>query len=206
MNTILKIQSRNELLRSGPYAAIDTEYRQTNNKGRPYELFAAALVDSNGNVKAAHEIDFSTFRNPEKELVIWIMNQILQYKLTMGWYSKGVKLQRDDGSFTGKDSDLKVIDDACRYYNIPSIIAFDKRGIPYVRGYSYNICNQDPHYASKNKFDWYYHIDLYQVYKKPMVKTVIYHNKYRDLSLNSVSQALLNEGKLENLDGLQIQK
>jgi hypothetical protein len=32
-----------------------------------------------------------------------------------------------------------------------------------------------------------------------MVKAVIYHNKYRDLSLDSVSRALLNEGKLENL-------
>jgi DNA polymerase elongation subunit (family B) len=206
LNTILQIQSRNELLRSGSYAAIDTEYRQTNNKTRQYELFAAALVDSKGNVKAANEIDFATSRNPEKDLVIWIMNQILQYKLTLGWYSKGVKLAKDDGSFTGRDSDLKVIDDTCRYYNIPSIIAFDKRGIPYVRGYSYNPCNQDPHYSSKNRFDWYYHIDLYQVYKKPMVKNVIYHNKYRDLSLNSVSRALLNEGKLENLDGLQIQK
>jgi hypothetical protein len=99
LNTILQIQSRNELLRSGSYAAIDIEYRQTNNKTRQYELFAAALVDSNGNVKAAHEIDFATSRNPEKELVKWIMNQILEYKLTLGWYSKGVKLRKDDGSF-----------------------------------------------------------------------------------------------------------
>jgi hypothetical protein len=122
------------------------------------------------------------------------MNQILQYKLTLGWYvSKGIKLLKDDGSFTGRDSDLKVMDEACRYYNIPSIIAFDKRGVPYVRGYSYGLCNQNTYYASKNRFDWYYHIDLYQVYKKPMVKTAIYHNKYRDLSLNSVSRAVITE-------------
>ena len=124
MNTLLQTKLRNELLRSGPYAAIDTEYRQTNNKSKQYELFAAAIVDSNGNVKAAHELDFTTSKNPEKELVIWIMNQILQYKLTLGWYSKGVRLRKDDGSFTGRDSDLKVIDDACKYYNIPSIIVF----------------------------------------------------------------------------------
>jgi DNA polymerase I len=206
LNTILQTQLRNELLRSGPYAAIDTEYRQTDNKSKRYELFAAAIVDSDGNIKAVHELDFVTSKNPEKELVIWIMNQILQYRLTLGWYSKGVKLRKDDGSFTGRDSDLKVIDDACRYYNIPSVIAFDKRGIPYLRGYSYGLCNQNTYYASKNRFDWYYHIDLYQIYKKPMVKTAIYHNKYRDLSLNSVSRALLNEGKFEDLDGLQVQK
>jgi DNA polymerase elongation subunit (family B) len=202
----LQTKLRNELLRFGSYAAIDTEYRQTNNKSKQYELFAAAIVESNGNIKAAHELDFATSKNPEKELVIWIMNQILQYKLTLGWYSKGVKLRKDDGSFTGRDSDLKVIDDACKYYNIPSIIAFDKRRVPYVRGYSYDLCNQNSYYTSKNRFDWYHHIDLYQVYKKPMVKAVIYHNKYRDLSLNSVSRALLNESKFENLDGFQIQK
>jgi DNA polymerase, archaea type len=206
LNTLLQTKLRNELLRSGPYAAIDTEYRQIDNRSKRYELFAAAIVDSDGNVKAAHELDFANSKNPEKELVIWTVSQILQYKLTLGWYSKGVKLRKEDGSFTGRDSDLKVIDDACRYYNIPSIIAIDKRGVPYVRGYSYDLCNQNTYYASKNRFDWYYHIDLFQVYKKPMVKTAIYHNKYRDLSLNSVSRALLNEGKFESLDGHQIQR
>src|SRR5204863_4874863 len=75
----------------------------------------------------------------------------------------------------------------------------------YVRGYDYSICNIDPYYANLNKFDWYYHIDLYQVYKKPVVKTIIYQNKYKDLNLGSVSKAILNEDKFENLDGLQIQ-
>ncbi len=56
-----------------------------------------------------------------------------------------------------------------------------------------------------NKFDWYYHIDLYQIYNKPLVKTMIYQNKYRDLKLDTVSNAILDEGKFEQLDGLQIQ-
>lgn len=190
----------------GAYAAIDTEYRQMDNKNKQYALFAAAIVDSDGNVKAWHELDFAASKNAEKELVIWVMNQILQYKLTVGWYSRGVKLQKEDGNFTGRNSDLKVIDDTCRYHDIPSIVDFDKRGVPYVRGYTYSLCNQDPYYAARNKFDWYYHIDLYQVYKKPLVKTAIYQNKYKNLSLDSVSKALLNEGKFENLDGIQIQK
>jgi DNA polymerase I len=38
-----------------------------------------------------------------------------------------------------------------------------------------------------------------------MVKTMIYNNRYRDLSLATISKALLNEGKLEELSGLQIQ-
>jgi DNA polymerase, archaea type len=38
-----------------------------------------------------------------------------------------------------------------------------------------------------------------------MVKTIIYQNKYKDLNLGSVSKAILNEDKFENLDGLQSQ-
>jgi DNA polymerase, archaea type len=38
-----------------------------------------------------------------------------------------------------------------------------------------------------------------------MIKTIIYQNKYKDLNLDSVAKAILNEGKFENLDGLQIQ-
>lgn len=106
----------------------------------------------------------------------------------------------------GRDSDLKIIDQACQYYNIPSIIGFDKRGVPYVRRYDYELCKLNPVYVSMNKFNWYYHIDLYQVYRKPMVKTIIYQNKYKDLNLDSVSRTILNEGKFENLDGLKIQK
>jgi hypothetical protein len=38
-----------------------------------------------------------------------------------------------------------------------------------------------------------------------MIKTIIYQNKYKDLNLDSVARAILDEGKFENLDGLQIQ-
>ncbi|HEY7081600.1 MAG TPA: DNA polymerase domain-containing protein, partial [Nitrososphaeraceae archaeon] len=134
------------------------------------------------------------------------MQEILKYRLTIGWYSKGVRLRNEEtGNFSGRDSDLKIIDDACRYYNIPSMIGFDKRRVPYVRGYDYHLCKTSQKFAFLNKFDWYYHIDLYQVYKKPMIKTMIYDNRYRDLYLGSISKAILGESKLEELDGLQIQ-
>jgi DNA polymerase elongation subunit (family B) len=162
-------------------------------------------VDSLGNLEVKHELDFANCQHPEKELVQWAMSEILKYRLTIGWYSKGVRLQKEDGTFSGKDSDLKIIDQVCRYYNIPSIIGFNKRDVPYVRGYPYGLCNIDPYYSNLNKFGWYYHIDLYQVYKKPMIKTIIYQNKYKDLNLDSVAKAILNEGKFENLNGLEIQ-
>jgi DNA polymerase elongation subunit (family B) len=165
-----------------------------------------SIVDSHSNIKNKHITDFQNSTQPEKELVKWLMEEILKYKLTIGWYSKGVRLQKDDGSYEGKDSDLKVLDSVCRYYDIPSIVSFDKRGVPYVRGYEYQLVKISSAYASQNKFDWYYHIDLYQIYKKPLVKSIIYGNKYRSLGLDAVCQAILGRGKYENMNGLQIQK
>jgi hypothetical protein len=147
--------------------------------------------------------DFNNYPKPEQALVEWTMTEILKYRLTIGWYSKGVRLEdKETGTFSGRDSDLKVIDSICKYYDIPSIIAFDKRGIPYVKSYDYRL--EDDYYLQQNKFNYYYHIDLYNVYKKPLVKSIIYSNRYKDLSLESVSKSILKEGKFENLKGARI--
>lgn len=208
-NTVTSIASqtshRNELLTNN-YASIDIEFRfDQNNKNKQYSIFAVAIVDSLGNTKVRHESHFANYQYPEKELVLWVISEILRYRLTIGWYSKGVRIQKQDGTFSGKDSDLKIIDDVCQYYDIPSIIGFDKRGVPYIRGYDYHLCVTSPFYARMNKFNWYYHIDLYQIYNKPLVKIMIYQNKYKDLKLDTVTRAILDEGKFEQLDGLQIQ-
>ena len=198
-------KSRRNWLISHNYAAIDTEYILTNNPKKPFKLVAVAIVDSQGIIKAKHVSDFFNYPKPEQALVEWAMSEVLKYRLTIGWYSKGVKLEnKETGIFSGKDSDLKVIDSVCKYYDIPSIIVFDKRGVPYIRGYHYSL--EDDSYLQRNKFDWYYHIDLYNVYKKPLVKSIIYNNNYKDLSLESVSQGILKEGKFENLKGSDILK
>ena len=166
---------------------------------------AASVVDSNEGIKARHITDFQS-PEPEKELVKWFIQEILQYQLTIGWYSKGVRIQNDDGTWKGKDSDLKVLDTVCKYYNIPSIIIFDRRGNPYVRGYSWKLCELSPNDAAINKYSYYYHTDLYKVYSKKFLRYILYHNVYKDLSLDSVSKAILGEGKYQEFDGLQIQK
>ena len=193
---------KNELL-DDIYAAIDTEYIQSSNPVKLFDLIAVAFVNSQKIIKAKHISDFNKYPKPELALVEWTMTELLKYRLTIGWYSKGVRLQNEEsGAFSGKDSDLKVIDTVCRYYDIPSIIRFDKRGVPYVRGYHYKL--EDHYYLQQNQFDYYYHIDLYNVYKKPLVKSIIYDNRYKELSLDSVSQAILKEGKFENLKGSDI--
>lgn len=195
---------RNELL-CQPYASIDIEYRKNEgNLQKPYAIFLASLFDSLGITKVKHVSDFANYSQPEKELVKWLMSEMLNYRLTIGWYSKGVRVKKENGTYSGKDSDLKIIDDACKFYDIPSIIAFNRIGVPYVRGYSHSLCNANSYYAGQNKFDWYYHIDLSNIYKKQMIKN-IYQKKYNNLKLDTVSKAVLKEGKFEGLDGQQIQ-
>jgi DNA polymerase elongation subunit (family B) len=200
LNTLPNL--RNELLEA-PYAAIDLEWKShPDNKAKSYTLYAASIVDSDGKIQVKHITDFSS-SEPEKELANWFIKEVLQYQLTIGWYSKGVRVQNEDGTWKGKDSDLKVLDVVCQYYNIPSIIIFDRRGNPYVRGYESKISS---YYASLNKHSYYYHIDLFRVYKKPFIRFMIYQNKYKDLSLDSVSKAILGEGKHGDLNGIEIQK
>src|SRR5918995_2346393 len=92
------VSNRNELL-NDIYAAIDVEYRVNENDTsnlKPYTIFAISIVDSLGNLEVKHELDFANCQHPEKELVQWAMSEILKYRLTIGWYSKGVRLQKED--------------------------------------------------------------------------------------------------------------
>ena len=144
MNSILGIVSnlRNWLL-TKPYAAIDTEFKVNyENKLKPYTIFAASIVDNSRIAQFRHITDFES-PEPEKELVKWLMDKMLEFRLTIGWYSKGVRMIREDGTVEGKDSDLKIMDSVCKYYNIPSIIGFNMIGVPYVRGYDYELCKID---------------------------------------------------------------
>ena len=88
------ISYRNELL-NDVYASIDVEYRVNENDNsnlKPYTIFAVAIVDSLDIVKVRHESDFANCQYPEKELLKWTMSEVLKYRFTIGWYSKGVRL------------------------------------------------------------------------------------------------------------------
>ena len=72
-----------------------------------------------------------------------------------------------------------------------SIIDFNSAGIPYIRSQT--------------------HIDLHNVFGKPMVQTTIFKNAYRTLRLGEVSKVVLSEhenleaGKYKGLTGKGIQ-
>src|SRR3712207_2052075 len=72
-------------------------------------------------------------------------------------------------------SDLMVLNERCIKNGVPSIVKFSLNGKPCI----------------ENKI----HIDLFEVFRKELVKGTIFKNKYRTLKLEDISQALLGKGK-----------
>jgi DNA polymerase I len=75
----------------------------------------------------------------------------------------------------GFSSDLVVLNDRCIKNGIPSPVKFSLNGKPCI--------------------DNRIHIDLYEVFRKELVKGTIFKNKYRTLKLEDVSQGILGKGK-----------
>jgi len=71
----------------------------------------------------------------------------------------------------GVDSDLAVLHNRCIANEVDSVVEFNTAGIPSIRGQT--------------------HIDLHNVFGKPMVQATIFKNAYRTLKLDEVSKAVL---------------
>ena len=155
------------------------------------KITAAAFMDGRGNHKTFHIEDYSSFgNNAEKELLIKINGELFNYNYSLGWNSAGVvEYDRITGKYLkGFDSDLAILHSRCTANGIESRIAFNQSGIPFIKGQT--------------------HIDLYNVFDKPMIQTTIFKNKYRSLKLDEVSKAVLgNElgGKYKELSGDNIE-
>jgi DNA polymerase elongation subunit (family B) len=136
-------------------------------------------VDNHGNKKVLHISDFSNYDNPEHELLININQEIMNYDFSIGWYSTGVARYHENTAeyLDGVDSDLALLHIRSLANGIDSIVDFNATGTPYIRGQK--------------------HIDLYNVFGKPMVQTTIFKNAYRTLKLDEVSKAVLGDGSIE---------
>jgi DNA polymerase I len=103
----------------------------------------------------------------------------MKYDFSIGWYSTGVAKYHEDTQeyLDGVDSDLAVFHNRCLETDVDSIVDFNSIGIPYIRGQK--------------------HIDLCNVFGKPMVQTTIFKNAYRTLRLDEVSKAILGDSSIE---------
>jgi hypothetical protein len=141
----------------------------------PTQITAAAFVDNLGNCLVLHISDFSSSDNPEYELIVRIIQELIKYDYSIGWYSTGIAVYHEDTQehLDGLDSDLAVLHSRCLANGIDSIIDISTK-VPCVRGKK--------------------HIDLHSVFAKPMVQTTIFKNTYRTLKLDDVSKAVLGDG------------
>jgi hypothetical protein len=155
----------------------------TSNRPDMDRIITFAYEDSYGNTKAIDITDFVDCQNPSKEFLLAIRNKLLLYNYSFAWGSKAVKYKNEKtGNLEGIYGDLVVLDTNFRLNDIESIIRYDKfTGIPYIK------CSN-----SVSPID----IDLLQVFAKPLVKYVIFKNRYKSLHLHGVSTALLGYGKL----------
>jgi DNA polymerase, archaea type len=108
------------------------------------KITAGAFVDSNGISKVLHISDYSNSEHPEYELLVDINKELLKYDFSIGWYSTGVAIYHEDTQeyLDGIDSDLVVLHNRCLANCIYSIVDFNNKGIPYVRGQKHiDLCN-----------------------------------------------------------------
>ena len=112
-----------------------------------------------------------------------VRDKLLLYDYAFAWGSRAVKYKNEKtGNLEGIYGDLVVLDTNFRLNGIESIIKYDKfTGIPYIKWSN-----------SASPID----IDLLKVFIKPLVKYVIFKNRYKSLHLQDVSTALLGYGKL----------
>ncbi len=148
-----------------------------------HRITTFAYEDNYGNKGAMDIADFVSCQNPSKEFLLAIKNKLLLYDYCFAWGSKAIKYKNEKtGNLEGIYGDLVVLDTNFRLNGIESVIRYDKfTGIPYIK------CSN-----SSRPID----IDLLQVFAKPLVKYVIFKNRYKSLHLHDVSTALLGYGKL----------
>jgi hypothetical protein len=147
-------------------------------------IITFAYEDSYGNTRVVDITDFAFCQNPQQEFLLVIRNKLLLYNYSFAWGSKAVKYKNEKtGNLEGIYGDLVVLDTNFRLNGIESVIRYDNTGIPYIK------CSN-----SSASID----IDLLQVFAKPLVKYVIFKNRYKSLHLHDVSTALLGYGKLSS--------
>jgi DNA polymerase, archaea type len=172
------IYSNNKLVKNS--AALDLEWipyygRYTNYKTK---LTAAAFCANEGTRIVLHISQFEKYVNPEKQLILAILNYLDKFDLTFGWYTTGIARYDSNTQeyLDGRDSDFFILDKRCRYHDLPSPVACSQTG--------------KSTFLQNRK-----HIDLYKVYGKEIIQKGVFNDRYRTLHLEEVSQEILGLGK-----------
>jgi hypothetical protein len=162
-----------------------------------HKILTFGYEDSHGRKGTLDISDFNNYPIPNKAFLQAIKDKLLQYRYCFAWGSKAIKYRNEGtGNLEGIYGDLFMLDANFRVNGIGSIVRYDKfSGIPYIK-------NNGNNYGNNNKSTT--DIDILKVFAKPLVKYVIFRNKYKSLRLHEVATVLLGYGKLDNKSGASI--
>lgn len=101
-------------------------------------------------------------------------------------------------TFNGDNFDLQYIYHRCRYFGLWTPIRY--RNYVSVGGREYHDVHfepKDPTHRTPNMRHWKLHLDLYKFFSQTYIKNYAYESAYSDNRLETISQALIGEGKTE---------
>ena len=176
--------NRDKIASGGSKAPVLEEYYS--------DIVTFGFEDSYGNKGCFDISDFGS----QKPFLQAIKEKLLEYQYCFAWGSKAIKRRENNsGKLEGINGDLVVLDSNFRNNGITSIIKYDGfTSIPFIKD------------TQKNSRLFISDIDLLQVFVKPLVKNVIFKNKYKSLRLDEVGKALLGYGKLDSKTGAKIEE
>ncbi len=178
--------NRSEVDNSTSYDSEWVRYKGTYEHSKT-KLFAASFCTNLGKRIVLHSAYYAKDNkfNPdpiadldaEKTLIQNILYCLNQFPLTFGWYSTGRVVYDANGNrVRGRDSDFFILHQRCMFHHLKSPI------IP------------KPKYtqlADHNKK----HIDLRVIFGQKCIQQSVFEDRYRTVSLEAVSKALLGTGE-----------
>ena len=157
-----------------------------------HKILTFGYEDSYDNKGTLDISDFNHCPTPQQAFLTSIKEKLQRYSYCFAWGSKAVKHRNQhNDNVEGINGDLVMLDINFRQNNIPSIVKFDKfSGMPFIKNFGTGTID----------------IDILKVFAKPLVKYVVYKNKYKSLRIHEVATAILGCGKLHNKSGHNISK
>jgi len=168
--------------------ALDLEWSMTKDKYGEHTILSAGFVDSDGKKLALLTEDFVKEYGEdkaEKALLLKIVNIIIKYDWSVGFYSTGVRAyNQHKRKMVGRDSDLIQLHRCLQRWGIMSVInqgVFTK--IPYIR------------------YNNHTHLDAYLLFTNQVIKTSVYNGQYSANDLDTISKAIIKRGKYKSWSG-----
>ena len=159
--------------------------------GNEYQrIITFGYEDVFGNRNVLDISGFLKYPNPDKEFLSSVREKLVHYRYCFAWGSKATKhANKQTSMLEGVNGDLVILDMNLKRNGIPSIVKYDKfTGRPSIHQYGSDTAD----------------IDLCSVFAKPIIRHVIFKNKYKSLRLQEISTALLGYGRLGNESGSAI--